>query len=461
MNWKKYEQEILKYFQETFPETQISFDRKIVGRYSKVERQIDILLEGEIAGYEIRIIVDCKYFSKNIDVKQVESFSSMVEDVEAHQGILITQKGYSKAAINRAYYGSQKVELDIINFNELKKFQNVTAVPYSGHFAVIVPAPFGWILDLKDKINSFASIHQRGLTLKQAQKRTEWMYMDFWKTDAPDVDQLIEIQNANLLAIDPNTVFTYNTLVKRSDGMKTKIRIAEIATYPALEVTGFIQFDKHILFIILFTPKELLGKNLRKLQFLLKVSNPIALDFDNQLVIKQLLDEINQTSDIKEQADMYYQIGIWYQEMDDFSNALIYLKKSIDCFPSHYSHLKGIIRKALQFGFINESIMYSIQFFDIAPKNPKTPQDLIEIYFAQSRPNDLIDLFKGLILRNQYYEVLGNLHFHLGLTYFNMDDVADTEQCFKTAKQYFEKTLPLDHHVFKSIEEFERAKNSS
>lgn len=461
MNWKSYEKEILKYFQETFPETQISFDRKVIGKYSKVERQIDILIEGEIAGYEIRIVVDCKHFSKNIDVKQVESFSSMVEDVEGHQGILITQKGFSRAAVNRAYYGNQKVELDIINFDELKKFQSATAVPYSGHFAVIVPAPFGWVLDLKDKINSFASIHQRGLTLKQAQKRTEWMYMDFWKTEAPDVDKLIEIQNSNLVAIDPNVVISYNTLVKRSDGLKTKIRIAEIATYPSLEVTGFIQFQKHILFIVLFTPKELLAKNLRKLQYLLKVSNPIALDFDNHSVIKQLLTEINQTSDMKEQADMYYQVGIWYQEMDDFDNAFTYLKKAIDCFPSHYSHLKGIIGKTLQFGFINESIQYSTQLFEIKPKNPIVPQDLIEIFFNHNRSNDLIELFRGLIKKHQDYEVLGNLYFHLGLAYFNMDNVADAEQCFKTAKEYFEKILPLNHQVFKSIEEFERTKNSA
>lgn len=118
---------------------------KIVGKYSKVERQIDIFIEGEIAGYEIKIVVDCKYFSKNIDVKQVESFCSMVEDVDAHQGVLITKKGFSKAAINRAYYGNQKIELDIINFDEIKEFQGFTAVPYVSNFSVILPAPFGWV----------------------------------------------------------------------------------------------------------------------------------------------------------------------------------------------------------------------------------------------------------------------------------------------------------------------------
>tara|TARA_B110001452_G_scaffold265062_1_gene269116 strand:- start:38 stop:661 length:624 start_codon:yes stop_codon:yes gene_type:complete len=200
MNWKKYESEILTYFQETYPETTITFDKKIIGKYSKVQRQIDIFIEGEIAGYEIKIVVDCKYFSKNIDVKQVESFCSMVEDVDAHQGVLITKKGYSKAAINRAYYGNQKVELDIINFEKIKELQSSIAIPYAGDFSVTLPAPFGWVLDLKDSINSFATLFQRGLTLKEAQKKNEWMYVEFWKKEKPDftIENLIDFQNGNI-----------------------------------------------------------------------------------------------------------------------------------------------------------------------------------------------------------------------------------------------------------------------
>lgn len=460
MNWKKYEKEILRYFQETYPETNITFDKTILGKYSKVDRQIDILIEGEVAGYEIKIVVDCKNFSKNIDVKQVESFCSMVEDVDAHQGVLITQKGFSKAAINRAYYGNHKIELDIINFEDLKEFQSTTALPYSGHFAVIIPAPFGWVLDLKDKINSFASIHQRGLTLKEAQKKNEWMYMQYWKIDNTDfgIDNLIEIQNKNILGADPNSKFTYNSLVKRTDGLKTKIRIAEIKTYPALEVTGFIQFKEHILFIVLFTLKELLNKNLRKLQYLLKVATPCQLAFDNHVVIKQQLDEISQTADKQKQAEKYFQVGIWFQEMDDFDNALINFKKSIDCFPTHYSHLKGIIKKTLSFGFIQEAKLYSVQLFAIEPTNPTVPQDLIEIYFHNKMPELLIEIFNELIVKNKNIEVLGNLNFHLGLVYFNMDNERQGASFMTIARQHFEKVFPKDHYIFKSIEEFKNIK---
>lgn len=453
MTWRQYEKEILKYFQETFPETTFFFDKKIIGRFSKVERQIDILIVGEVAGFEIKIVVDCKYFSKNIDVKEVESFSAMVEDVEAHQGILISYKGYSKAAINRAYYGNSKIELDIVNFDQLQKFQSLVAFPYSGHFSIILPAPFGWVLDLKDKINSFASIHQRGVTLKQAQKRNEWMYIDLIdiKSTNLDLDSLIEIQNENLLTIDQNADFSYNSTVKRKDGLKTKIRIAGIKTYPAIEVTGLIQFEEYIFFIVLFTPKELLSKNLKKLQYLLTVAKAIEIDFDNNKVITQLLGEIAKTDDNRKRSDGYYQIGIWYQEMDDFENALINYKKAIECFPTHYEYLKGIIGKSLNFGNVDASKKYTIQFFEAAPNNPRVPNDLIKIFLIHNRPDILVQLFNELISRNDSDETLGNLNFHLGSLHLQIGNDSEGQRCLNFAKSHFEKVFPPDHYVFKAF----------
>jgi tetratricopeptide (TPR) repeat protein len=461
MSWRKYEKEILKYFQETYPETNILFNQKIQGKYSKVSRQIDILIEGEIAGYQIMIAVDCKYFTKNIDVKHVESFCSMVEDVEAHQGVLITQKGFSKAAINRAHYGNQKVELDIINFDELKEFQSFAAFPYIDHFSVIVPAPFGWVLDLVDKINSFASLHQRGLTLKEAQKRNEWMYMQFWVKEGTDanIESLIEIQNKNILQIDSKSKFAYNNIVKRTDGYPTKIRIAEIPSYPAIEVTGFIEFEKHIFFIVLFSPKELLIKNLRKLQHILKVATPSEIKFDNNNVIKQCLATIEESKDNEEKADKYFQIGNWYKEMDDFKSAFQSYKKGIECFPRHYTYLKKIIAEALMQDLKEEAKKYSIQLFEIEPKNPKVPHDFIDIYLTQNKQGLLIALFSDLIEHHTELEILGNLNFHLGLLYLNMDNQEKSVEYMCKAKDYFTVVLPKNHQVFKTIKEFEKEIN--
>jgi hypothetical protein len=453
MNWKKYELEILTYFQETYPETTITFDKKIIGRYSKVERQIDIFIEGEIAGYEIKIVVDCKYFSKNIDVKQVESFCSMVEDVDAHQGVLITKKGYSKAAINRAYYGSQKVELDIINFEKIKEFQSFTAIPYVSDFSVILSAPFGWVLDLKDSINNFATLFQRGLTLKEAQKKNEWMYVQFWKKEKSDfnIENLIEFQN-EYIQENTKAEFEYKTGPKRKDNNKTKIRIADVESYPSLEVTGFIEFDEIIFYIVLFTPKELLNKNLRKLQYLLSIAIPAKIEFNNNDVINQLLSEIPNTQDKEEKANKYYQIAIWHKEMKDDEKEIFYLKKSLEEFP-HYSSLKSIINESLKIGDFQESNKYSLIFSDIEPKNPRTFQDLIELHLKNEKP-ELIETFLKALRENYTdLEILGNINFHLGLLNSELGLESKADSYFKLAKSNFKKILPKNHQVFKALKQ--------
>jgi tetratricopeptide (TPR) repeat protein len=461
MNWKEYENEILAYFQETYPETSISFDQKIIGKYSKVLRQIDILIEGEIAGYQIKIAVDCKNFSKKIDVEQVESFCSMVEDVGAHQGVLITQKGYSKAAINRAHYGNQQVELDIINFEELKEFQSIEALPYVEHFCVIVPAPFGWVLDLKDKINSFATIHQRGLTLKESQQRNEWMYMQFWKKDFPEfgIEDLIEFQNDRILEVDKGSRFSYKNNARRKDGLNTKIRIAEVPKYSFVETTGFIEFDSHIFFIVLFTPKELLNKNIQKLQHILKVSKPAEIQFDNHRVIQQCLQEIDQLEDLETKAEKYFQIGKWYKEMDDNKNAFQNYVKGIDCFPNHYTPLKKMIGEALSQSLIEQAKKYSIQLFNMEPKNPTVPNDLIDLYFENKEENELVKILIHLTTQFSDKDILGNLNFHIGLTYLNMDREEDANKHIVESKGLFEEVYTKDHQVFKAIKEFNKIKN--
>lgn len=461
MDWKDYEKEILTYFQETYPETIISFDRKIQGKYSRTERQVDILIEGEVAGYKIKIVVDCKCFSKNIDIKQVESFCSMVEDLDAHQGVLITQKGYSKAAINRAYYGNHKLELDIINFDDLKEFQSFMALPYAGHFGVVLQAPFGWVLDLKEKINSFATLHQRGTTLREAQKKNEWMYMGLWKIDTPgfNIDTLIELQNKNIVKTDSDAKFIYNNLVKRTDGHKTKIRVAENKNYPSLEVTGYIQFEETIFFIVLFTQKELLSKNLRKLQYILKIASPAKLNFNNHTIIEQSFAEIGLTDNNEEKASHFYHIGIWYKEMDDLENTMVNLRTAVFYSPENYDYLKTIINESLSQELFEESKKFSNQLFKVQPKNPQLPQDLIDIYMLHEKPEILIEIFKEMIEINNDDEVLGNLSLHLSLLYLNKSDGLEVTKYMDKAKIHFKKVFSPNHYVFKAITDFEKEKN--
>jgi hypothetical protein len=67
----------------------------------------------------------------------------MLEDIGSQKGLLISKEGFSEAAYNRAYFGPTEIELDILNFEELRSFQSHGAIPYSGNNGALMPSPFG------------------------------------------------------------------------------------------------------------------------------------------------------------------------------------------------------------------------------------------------------------------------------------------------------------------------------
>lgn len=121
MNWKDYEDKIFEKFDSEFGSThEIIKNTHIIGKFSKTPRQIDILLKSKIAHYSVLGVVECKYFSKKVDVKIVDSFIGFLEDVGANFGVIITNEGYTHGAQNRAYV--KGIRLEIIKFAELEEY---------------------------------------------------------------------------------------------------------------------------------------------------------------------------------------------------------------------------------------------------------------------------------------------------------------------------------------------------
>ncbi|WP_313578704.1 restriction endonuclease [Chishuiella sp.] len=119
--WKEYELKLFDFLKEIYPKCEIEYDDSIFGIYSNVERQIDFAIRGNLAGKRILGIVDCKYYNKNINVKIIESFIGMMQDVNANFGFMITNQGYSQAAKNRVK--NSNLKLDVLKFNELNEIE--------------------------------------------------------------------------------------------------------------------------------------------------------------------------------------------------------------------------------------------------------------------------------------------------------------------------------------------------
>lgn len=280
MTWKDYEIEISEYFKRQFPNANISHNVKVEGRYSKIQRQIDILIEDYVAGCRMRIVIDGKFFSENIDVKDVEMFIGMLNDCEANKGLLITQEGYSQAAIKRAFFDPIDIELDILNFKELYDFQGFEGVIHRDKEGVAFPAPFGWIIDATQYEGVLATLYQRGLTLIEAQTKKEWIYANIWIKGEKinSLDDLLKQQEQDTLKHDSNSNINYLNTIRRTD-YATKLRTIENAGYPTKEYTGFVEFDKAIFFCVMFTSEELKEKNIRKLETIIQNALPVELNY--------------------------------------------------------------------------------------------------------------------------------------------------------------------------------------
>lgn len=144
MDWREYEAEIFERLREQFPDTELELDARLPGRISGVERQIDILARGNLMGTRPFAVVDCKHFSRPVDVTVVEAFLGLLADVGAHVGVLITNIGYSLAAQQRAAQDQTRdVQLHVVKVSEIRSIPKYHAV-YFGSTGIRVAIPAGW-----------------------------------------------------------------------------------------------------------------------------------------------------------------------------------------------------------------------------------------------------------------------------------------------------------------------------
>jgi len=94
--------------------TKIIFSQLVTNpEYEKVEhnvmlegkdgpRQIDVLIQSRVAGIEIKTIIECKDYNDKVSVGVIDSLHSVMEDVCANKGVVVSSNGFSSKAISKA-----------------------------------------------------------------------------------------------------------------------------------------------------------------------------------------------------------------------------------------------------------------------------------------------------------------------------------------------------------------------
>lgn len=124
-DWKDYERQIFHLLHFEYPNSEVLFDLKIVGKKSLKKRQIDVGIKQKNGEEIILGIAECKYLQRKIDVRVVDALIGKMHDVEASFGIIISAGGYTRSAENFAK--QSQIQLKTIPFEFLKDYGFIPA----------------------------------------------------------------------------------------------------------------------------------------------------------------------------------------------------------------------------------------------------------------------------------------------------------------------------------------------
>lgn len=457
MDWRNYEREIEEQFREAYPLAQIRPNAKVIGKFSKVERQIDLLIEEQASDFAFRIVVDAKYRGRKIDVSDVEAFIGLTRDVEAHTGMLVALEGYTPAAVNRAHGDDLDIILDVLNIEELKAMQGFAAVPYSGDRGVSIAAPFGWVIDATQRTGMVATLYERGLSFEDAVKNNEFMYISFWdkrKNDINGLEGLLKYQEGYMMEGSPDAeILLLERARNRKMGAETLIRCFKRKAESTLEYTGFVDFEKFIFICVLFTPQSLERKNLRKLRFVIGNAFPIKVEYDHATLIKDAEVKLEGASlTVVERARLLSQIGFWHGEMGRLEDSRKALEESLALIPNQYRAWKLLLVALTKLGEKRDLLDAMSRLLRVDPHNPTVFDECIACtktsVVTSSDFLSLMNALKGSFPKDSF--VQANCDFFSGKILI-ISDPLFAEEHFLLAQESFRKLFPRRHQVFSAL----------
>jgi hypothetical protein len=97
----------------------IERNASLPGRSGGRARQIDVLIRLALPDMDEELmVVDCKRYGSKVDIKDVEAFIGLVEDVGAAMGLLVTTEGYTAGAVARAAF-TRGIRVQVIRVEDL------------------------------------------------------------------------------------------------------------------------------------------------------------------------------------------------------------------------------------------------------------------------------------------------------------------------------------------------------
>lgn len=93
------------------PSAEVSHNEQIKDRHGH-SRQFDVVIRGQFAGQSLLGVIECKDLSKKVGTPEIDAFVTKASDINANFKIIVSKRGFSKPAIQKArHYGIQTLSL--------------------------------------------------------------------------------------------------------------------------------------------------------------------------------------------------------------------------------------------------------------------------------------------------------------------------------------------------------------
>lgn len=125
-NWKDFEKLVRKIQQELMPHAQVTLDERIVGRDGG-PNQCDVVVRAKVGQYDFFCVIECKDLSKKVGVEVIREFRSKLEDIGATKGAIVSAKGFTRGAIQKAR--SYNINLYRLVDAQSRKWQDEAIIP--------------------------------------------------------------------------------------------------------------------------------------------------------------------------------------------------------------------------------------------------------------------------------------------------------------------------------------------
>lgn len=82
------------------PSSIVTQNRRISGPDG--DREFDVVIQTQVADMTLTTVIECKDYGRLVNVTTVDAFSSKLDDIRAAKGVLVSRKGFTRSALEKA-----------------------------------------------------------------------------------------------------------------------------------------------------------------------------------------------------------------------------------------------------------------------------------------------------------------------------------------------------------------------